>query len=63
MVLSADASGIVVACAQGAVRLLELQPDGKKRMAAGAFLAGHPIAKGARFASHQELTQAEAKKP
>ncbi|MFT3927229.1 MAG: methionyl-tRNA formyltransferase [Myxococcales bacterium] len=54
-VLVADASGIEVACAQGTVRLLELQPEGKKRMAAAAFLAGHPIPKGARFANHQEL--------
>ncbi len=62
-VVQADASGIVVACAEGAVRLLELQPEGKKRMPAGAFLAGHPLAKGARFASHHELTRAEGSTP
>lgn len=54
-VLTSDAEGIVVACAQGAVRLVELQLDGKKRMDAGAFLAGFPIARGARFATRAEL--------
>lgn len=54
-VLSADASGIVVACGQGAVRLLELQLDGKRKMDAGAFLAGHPLKPGARFAARAEL--------
>jgi methionyl-tRNA formyltransferase len=45
-VLSADGSGIVVACGVGAVRLSELQLEGKKRMEAGAFLAGHPVVVG-----------------
>jgi methionyl-tRNA formyltransferase len=57
MVLTADASGILVGCGEGVVRLLELQPEGKKRMGAGPFLAGHPIEKGARFAPHAELTR------
>ncbi len=63
VVLSADARGIVVACAEGAVRLLELQPEGKKRMPAGAFLAGHPLQPGARFASHAELIRTEERGP
>ena len=44
-VLEAAAGGIVVACARSAWRLLELQLEGKKRLPAGAFLAGarlHP---------------------
>jgi len=48
-VLAAAADGIVVACGQGAVRLEELQLDGKKRVEAQAFLAGHPLAVGAKF--------------
>lgn len=54
-VLSADGAGIVVACGSGAVALLELQLEGKRRMDAAAFLAGYPLQKGMRFASHAEL--------
>ena len=39
-VLSADGQGIVVACGQGALRLLELQKPGGKRLAASEFLKG-----------------------
>lgn len=53
-VLSASAAGIVVACGEGAVRLEELQLDGKKRVEAAAFLAGHPLAPGMRFATGAE---------
>lgn len=56
-VLSAGERGIVVACAPGAVRLEELQLEGKKRMDAAAFLAGHPLAPGARFAPRAELVE------
>lgn len=45
-VLSADKSGIVVACLEGALRLLEVQREGSRRMTAGEFLAGHPLAVG-----------------
>jgi methionyl-tRNA formyltransferase len=58
-VLSADERGIVVACGEGALRLEELQLEGKKRMDARAFLAGHPLSPGARFASRQELLGSE----
>jgi methionyl-tRNA formyltransferase len=54
-VLAADPGGIVVACGAGAVRLLELQLEGKRKMDAGAFLAGHPLEAGQRFAAHAEL--------
>ncbi len=43
-VLSADKSGIVVACREGALRLLEVQKEGSRRMTAAEFLAGHPLA-------------------
>ena len=43
-VVQADKHGLKVACGGGQVlQLDELQPDGKKRMAATAFLMGHPI--------------------
>jgi methionyl-tRNA formyltransferase len=43
-VLAADASGIVVACGAGALRLLQLQKPGGKRLAAGEFLKSFPLA-------------------
>ena len=42
--VQADKKGLKVACGGGEViEILELQPDGKKAMAATAFLLGHPI--------------------
>ena len=43
-ILQADKKGLKLACGGGTVlELLEIQPDGKKRMEATAFLMGHPI--------------------
>jgi len=42
-VLAADAGGIVVACGTGALRLLQLQKPGGKRLAAGEFLKSFPL--------------------
>jgi methionyl-tRNA formyltransferase len=43
-VIQADKKGLKLACGDGTVlQIDELQPDGKKRMAATAFLLGHPI--------------------
>ncbi len=43
-VLEAGKNGILVACGESsALRILELQPDGKKQMTAASFLAGHPL--------------------
>jgi methionyl-tRNA formyltransferase len=42
-VLSADAQGIVVACGEGALRLLQLQKPGGKRLAAAEFLKSFPL--------------------
>ena len=42
-VLSADENGIVVTCGQNALRILELQREGGRRMNARDFLAGHPL--------------------
>jgi len=42
-VLEAGHQSFRVATGQGALELLELQPEGKRRMAAVDFLAGHPM--------------------
>lgn len=43
-VVEANKRGIAVACGDGRIlRLLEVQADGGKRMAASAYLAGHPM--------------------
>ena len=43
-VVQADKRGLKIACGGGTVlELKELQPDGKKRMEAAAFLLGHPM--------------------
>ena len=46
-VLQGDKKGLKIACGGGGVlEVLELQPDGKKAMAASAFLLGHPVPSG-----------------
>jgi len=49
-VLAADAAGLVVACGDGLLRLLELQKAGGRRLLVRDFLSGTPIAQGSRFA-------------
>jgi len=49
IVLSADKTGIIVGCGQGALRILELQREGGKRLTAEQFLAGFPLKAGAGF--------------
>lgn len=46
-ILQADKSGLTVACGQGALRVLELQLEGGRKMSAEELLAGHPIQRGA----------------
>lgn len=42
--VQADKKGMKIACGNGdVIEIAELQPDGKKAMAATAFLMGHPI--------------------
>jgi methionyl-tRNA formyltransferase len=48
-VLRADATGIVVACGEGALKLTTLQRAGGRRLSVTAFLAGHPLATGAQL--------------
>ncbi|MCC6379629.1 MAG: methionyl-tRNA formyltransferase [Burkholderiales bacterium] len=54
-VLSVGPDGIAVACGDteggGALRVIEVQPAGGRRMAAAAFAAGRAITPGARFAA------------
>ena len=48
-VLAAGDAGILVACGEGALRVLQLQRAGGNRLAAAAFLRGLPIAAGERL--------------
>ena len=48
-ILSADKTGIVVSCGEHALRILELQREGGRRMNAVEFLAGHALKPGERF--------------
>lgn len=49
MILSAGSDGIVVTCGEGAIRLVELQRPGGRRLTAEEFLAGFPVAAGECF--------------
>ncbi len=48
-ILSTDRNGILVATGDKALLLKELQPEGKKRLTAAAFLCGHTLQRGSRF--------------
>jgi methionyl-tRNA formyltransferase len=48
-VLQADRSGIIVGCGEKALRLLEVQREGARRLTAQQFLIGHPMSSGQRF--------------
>jgi methionyl-tRNA formyltransferase len=50
-ILSADRSGVRVACAQGVLVLTQLQRPGGKMLPAGEFLAGFPLSVGEILAS------------
>jgi methionyl-tRNA formyltransferase len=49
IILSADKNGIVIACEKSALRILELQREGGRRLNAQEFLAGHPLKVGEKF--------------
>lgn len=49
-ILSADKSGIVIACGQDALRILVLQREGGRHLTAQQFLAGCPLANGTKLA-------------
>jgi methionyl-tRNA formyltransferase len=48
-ILSADKTGIVVGCGKNALRILELQREGGRRLSVAEFLAGHPLKTGGKF--------------
>ena len=48
-VLAADKGGIVVGCGKQALRILNLQLEGGRRLTAQQFLAGHPLGAGECF--------------
>jgi methionyl-tRNA formyltransferase len=49
-VVTSEHGALVVACGDGrALRILEIQPEGKRAMSARDFLAGHKLSPGARF--------------
>ncbi len=43
-VIEADGDRLTIACGQGSLRLLEVQPAGKSRLSAREFLRGYPLA-------------------
>lgn len=49
VVTTAGAAGLVVACGEGALCLLEVQREGGRRMPVGQFLAGHRLGAGSRL--------------
>ena len=49
-ILSADKTGVVVGCGKNALRILELQREGGRRLSAEQFLAGMPLKSGAKLA-------------
>jgi methionyl-tRNA formyltransferase len=48
-VLRADKAGLVVGCGEQALRILQLQREGGRRMRVSEFLAGHQLSVGARL--------------
>lgn len=48
-VLTADKTGLIVAAGQNALRILELQREGGRRMSTAEFLAGFPLGTGLRL--------------
>ena len=49
-ILAVAPDGVTVACGEGALRLVELQKPGGRRLASAEFLPGFPLAVGQRFA-------------
>jgi methionyl-tRNA formyltransferase len=45
-VLGSNAGELIIACGEGALRVLELQREGARRMTAAQYLAGHPLITG-----------------
>lgn len=52
-VSSADKKSYTINCAEGQLRVLEQQLQGKKRMSAGDFMRGHKLSAGDRFGTEE----------
>lgn len=48
-ILSADKTGVVIGCGHGALRILELQREGGRRLTTEQFLAGFPLKAGGKL--------------
>lgn len=48
-IVQIETDSLVIACGSGALRVLEIQPESKSRMAVADFLKGHVLKKGDRF--------------
>lgn len=57
--ISATASGILVSTGSGTIRLLEVQPEGRRVMPASAWYRGARLAPGARFENPPGQTRAD----
>jgi len=53
-ILSANESQVLIATGRGVLNLIELQPDGKRRMSATDFLHGHALQPGDRFETPEQ---------
>jgi methionyl-tRNA formyltransferase len=51
VVIEAAGDRLAVATGSGVVEIVEIQPEGRRSMTVREFLAGHPLAAGARFGS------------
>jgi len=51
VIVEAGGDAFVAATGHGRLRLLQLQPEGRRSVSAREFLAGHPVHAGARFSS------------
>jgi len=57
VVCDVDAESFSVSCSRGALRVLELQREGKPAMDAGSYLRGNPVAPGDRFSDSLEVSR------
>jgi len=48
-IISAQGDNLIVCCGQSALRILTLQPSGKRLMSAAEFLRGYPLHTGEGF--------------
>ncbi len=59
-ILEANKTGILVACGEKSLRVVELQREGGRRLSAAQFLAGHPLTPGQSFLSSSSLSRSSS---